>query len=327
MEHGEEFRIYMKAANRDQSNQNDPHLSEGRMIGYYRGELSEAEREVTQAHLVACAKCVALFRSLGDFLEPANADEEDITAAETSQQWQSFLQRVKISSQESVDKAGTPVVQGDFKHSRTNKSFPDSRLSLALAASLVISLGAAVWLAWNFWQERQSRRQSQQMAAQLESKQRELEQRLAQLTESGANEIKREREQRLAAEAERDKLQDLLAAVRPTSDETRFYPFTLSSDRGATEELQLKLSSSAEVRLLISKPGAFGQYEVAILDEGGRSVRKFPGLRPKGVDRALSFRLNRGALSPGKYRLRLLGQQGTTSTQLGEYSLVVTGPG
>ena len=326
MEHGEEFRIYMKAANRDQSNQNDPHLSEARMIAYYRGELSEAEREVTQAHLVACAKCIALFRSLGDFLEPASADEEDITAAETNQQWQSFMQRVKMSSQESVDKVGTPVVQGDFKHSR-NKSFPDSRLSLALAASLLISLGAAGWLAWNFWQERQSRRQTQQMAAQLESKQRELEQRLAQLTESGADEIKREREQRLAAEAERDRLQDLIATARPPGDDAQIHRFTLSSDRGATEELQLKLSSSAEVRLFISKPGAFGQYEVAILDEGGRNVRKFPGLRPRGVDSALSFRLNRGALSPGKYRLRLSGQQGTTSTQLGEYSLVVTGPG
>lgn len=327
MEHGEEFRIYMKAANRDQSNQNDPHLSEARMIAYYRSELSEAEREVTQAHLVACAKCIALFRSLGDFLEPAGADEEDITAAETNQQWQSFMQRVKISSQESVNKVGTPVVQGDFKHSRANKSFPDSRLSLALAASLLISLGAAGWLAWNFWQERQSRRQSQQMAAQLESKQRELEQHLAQLTESGAEEIKREREQRLAAEAERDKLQDLLAAARSPGDDAQIHRFTLSSDRGATEEFQLKLSSSAEVRLFISKPGAFNQYEVAILDEGGRSVRKFRGLRPRGVDRALSFRLNRGALSPGKYRLRLLGQQGTTSTQLGEYTLVVTGPG
>ena len=327
MEHGEEFRIYMKAANRDQSNQNDPHLSEARMIAYYRDELSEAERDETQAHLIACAKCIALFRSLGDFLEPASADEEDITAAETNQQWQSFLQRVKISSQENVTRAGTSVVQGDFERSRKTRSFLQSRLTLALAASLVISLGTAGWLAWSFWQERQSRRQSQQMAAQLESKQRELEQRLAQLTESGADEIKREREQRLAAEAERNKLQDLLAAARPPSDDTQIYPFTLSSDRGATEELQLKLSSAAEVRLLISKPGAFGQYEVAILDEGGRSVRKFSGLRPRGVSRALSFRLNRGALSAGKYRLRLLGQQGSTSTQLGEYSLVVAGPG
>ena len=326
MEHGEEFRIYMKAANRDQSNQNDPHLSEARMIAYYRGELSEAERDATQAHLVTCAKCIALFRSLGDFLEPASADEEDITAAETNQQWQSFLQRVKITSQENVTKPGTSVVQGDFKASRDKNVLFNSRSTLALAASLVISVGTAGWLAWSFWQERQSRRQSQQMAAQLESKQRELEQRLAQLTESGADEIKREREQRLAAEAERDKLHDLLAAARPPGDDTRIYPFTLSSDRGAAEELQLKLSSSAEVHLLISKPGAFVRYEVAILDEGGRILRKFSGLRPRGVGRALSFRLNRGALSPGKYRLRLLGQQGSTSTELGEYSLMVTGP-
>ena len=115
MTHGEEFRIYMRAANRDQSPQNDPHLSEVRMIAYYRGQLAEADREATQAHLVSCAECVALFRSLSDFLETARADEDVITAAETNQQWESFLQRVKISSPKTGDESRTSVVQGDFK--------------------------------------------------------------------------------------------------------------------------------------------------------------------------------------------------------------------
>jgi hypothetical protein len=100
----------------------------------------------------------------------------------------------------------------------------------------------------------------------------------------------------------------------------------LLSERGSTEELQLKLNTAARVRLLISKPDAFGQYEVDLLDESGRSIRKFRSLRPTGIDRGLSFRLNRGALSPGKYRLRLFGRQGSTSTQLGEYTVLVTGP-
>jgi hypothetical protein len=324
MTHGKEFRTYMRAANSDQSPQNDPHLSEVRMIAYYRGELAEAEREATQAHLVSCAECVALFRSLSDFLEPARADEDVITAAETSQQWESFLRRVEISSPKSADKSRTSVVQGDFKHSRDKKFLLDSRVTLAMAASLLISMGALGWLAWRVRHEQQSRRESQEVAAQLESKQRELEQRLAQLTERNANEITREREQRLA-EAERDKLQDLVATARPPGDDVRVYPLTLSSERGSGEELRLKLSSAAQVRLLISKPGAFRQYEVELLDQGGRIVRKFKGLRPQGVDRALSFRLNRGALSPGKYHLRLLGREENSSTQLGEYGLSVTG--
>jgi len=315
----------MRAANSDQSPQNDPHLSEVRMIAYYRGQLAEAEREAMQAHLVSCAECVALFRSLSDFLETARADEDVITAAETNQQWESFLQRVKISSPKTGDESRTSVVQGDFKHSRDKKFVLDSRVLLAMAASLLISLGAIGWLAWRFRHEQQSRRQSQEVAAQLESKQRELEQLLAQLTERNANEIAREREQRLAAEAERDKLQDLVAAARPPREDIRVYPLTLSSERGSGEELHLKLGSAADVRLLISKPGAFRQYEVELLDQGGRVVRKFKGLRPQGVDRALSFRLNRGALSPGKYRLRLLGREGNSSTQLGEYGLSVTG--
>lgn len=325
MTHGEEFRTYMRAANSDQSPQSDPHLSEMRMIAYYRGEMAEVEREATQAHLISCSECVALFRSLTDFLEPARADEESITATETNQQWESFLQRVKIPSPKPGDKARTSVVRGDFKHSRDKKFLLDSRVTLAMAATLLISLSALGWLAWRFRHEQQSRRQSQEVAAQSESKQRELEERLAQLTERNANEITREREQRLAAEAERDRLQDLVATARPPGDDTRVYPLTLSSERGSGEELHLKLGSAAEVRLLISKPGAFRQYEVELLDQGGRIVRKFKGLRPQGVDRALSFRLNRGALSPGKYRLRLLGRERNSSTQVGEYGLSVTG--
>ena len=314
----EEFRTYMKAANRDHSNQNELHLNEARMIAYYRGELSEAERDATQAHLVSCAECIALFRSLSDFLEPARDDEEDVTAAETNQQWESFLQRVKTSP----DKSGASVIQGDFKPSH-KKFFLDSRITLAMAASLLISLGLVGWLAWILWQERQSRRQSQEIFVELQNKQTELEQRLAQVTQSGEDQIKREREQRQAAEAERDQLQELLAAARPPAEDVRVYPFALSSERGSAEELQLKLSRAAEVRLLISKPGAFARYNIELVDQNGRIVRKFSGVRPAGVDRALRIRLNRGALRPGKYRLRLFGQAGNTSTQLGEYGLSV----
>jgi len=322
----EEFRIYMTAANRNQGNQNDKHLSEATIFAHYRGELSEAEREITEAHLVSCAECIALFRSVNDFLEPPTAVDEDISAAETNQQWQLFLQGMKIPSQESHSKHATSVVQADFKAPPYKKSPLHSRLTLALAASLAISIGTGVWLTWGFRQERQSRRQAQELSARLENEQAELKQRLAQVTESSADEIKREREQRLAAEEERNRLQDLLAAAQPQANYVRTYSFTLSSDRGTAEELQLKLNSVAKVNLLISKPGAFGRYEVDILDEGGTTVRKFQGLRPGGVDGALSFRLNRGALRPGKYRLRLSGQQGSSSTQLGEYSLLVTGP-
>lgn len=313
MTRGEEFRTYMKAADRDHSNQNEPHLNEAGMIAYYRGELPEAEREAAQVHLLSCAECIALFRSLSDFIEPARDDEEDVTAAETNEQWESFVQRVKIA----------PVIQGDFKRSR-NKFFLDSRLTLAMAASLVISLGAIGWLAWSLRQERQSLQQSRETAAELKSKQTELEQRLAQLSQSGEDQIRREREQREAAEAERNRLQELLAAARTSpAEDVRVYPFALSSERGSGDELQLKLNTAAQVRLLISKPGAFARYNIELVDQNGKIVQKFAGVRPAGVDRALSIRLNRGALRPGKYHLRLFGRDGTTTTPLGEYALSV----
>ena len=74
----EEFRAYMKAANPTSGNQDDRHLSEAFMIAYYRGEMSDAEREAAEAHLVACEPCIALFRNASDFLEPARADEEEV---------------------------------------------------------------------------------------------------------------------------------------------------------------------------------------------------------------------------------------------------------
>ena len=314
---GEEFRQYMKAANRDQRNPSDPHLSEATIIAYYRDELPETERETAQAHLVTCAPCIALLQSVSDFLEPA-VDEEDVTEAEINREWQSFSQRVKGSAPEGS--AQTPVVPATFKPARDSRFFRDSRVTMAMAASLLVSLGAVGWLAWSYWQERQSRRQSQQVAAELQNKQREIEQRLAQLTESSAD----EREKRLAAETELDKLQELIAEVRPPGDDAQVYRFRFSFDRGSAAELQLKLSTAAVVQLLISKPGAFQLYDVEILEDSGKSVRRFRGLKPQGVESSLRFRFNRGALNPGRYRLRLLGQQGGTSTELGEHSLLVT---
>jgi hypothetical protein len=327
MTHGDEFRAYMKAANPTSGNQDDRHLSEAFMIAYYRGEVSDAERESAQAHLVGCEQCIALARSARDFLEPAGAEDENVTAAETNDAWQSLLQRVQTTSPKNIGGAGTTVVHADFQDPRDKKFFLDSRITLAMAASLLISIGALGLLGWRFWQERQSRRQSQEVAMQLQNKQRELEQRLSQLEQSGSEELKHERDQRHAAEAERDQLQALLATVQPSRHETPIYTFRLSSERGSGEELQLKLTTAARaarLRLLISKPYEFPKYTIELFDPSGKMVREISGLRPTRDDGALSFLLNRTTLSTGKYKLRLFGQRAKTKQQLGEYELSIT---
>lgn len=325
MTHGEEFRTYMKAANPTSGARAEGHLSEARMIAYYRGEMSEPEREPAQAHLVGCEQCIALFRSTRDFWEPAGANDGEVTAAETDEAWKSLLQSVPIVS--STDDAGTRVLQAEFRRPRHRQFLSNSRLSLALAASLLISFSVLGWLGWSLWQERQARRQSQAAAAQLENKQRELEQRLAQLEQSGGDQVKQEREQRLAAEAKRDQLQAELAATQQAGQNIPVYTAMLSSDRGAQDDLRLSFTTTAPatlLRLIVNKPYEFPEYAFELFDERGQLVRDISGLRPTGDDGAFSVLINRATLSTGKYRLRLSGQRGKTKKLLGEYGLQVT---
>jgi hypothetical protein len=323
----EEFRAYMKAANRTSGNDQDRHLSEAQMFAYCRGEMSETDRELAEAHLVECGQCIALFRSARDFLDPARADEEGVTAAQTDEEWQSLLERVQTEASTTLGVSGTNVAQGDLLRVRGKKVFLPPRVALAMAASLLIVIGALGWLSWRLWQERQSRRQSQDVAAQLESKQRELEERLSQLEQSGGDQLKRERDQRLAAEAKRDQLQTQLAAAEQPWQNIPVYSATLSSERGAQDDLHLHFTTAAQavlLRLLRNKPYEFSEYTIELFDQRGELVREISGLRPTGDDGALSVLLNRAMLSAGTYRLRLFGQRGKTKKQLGDYGLSVT---
>lgn len=322
----EEFRTYMKAANRTSGTPDDQHLSEARMIAYGRGEMSEAERESAQTHLIGCELCIALFRSASDFLEPAGANDEEVTPAETNEAWKTLWQRVQATSPTDAGGAATTVVQAEFR-SRDKQFFLDYRVRLALAASLLISVGAVGWQTWRLHRERQSLRQQQEVAIQLESKQRELEQRLSQLEQSGGDQLKQEREQRLAAEAKRDQLQTELAAAQQAGQNIPVYTAMLTAERGTEDDLHLNFAASARamlLRLIISKPYEFPEYALEIFNQRGEVVREISGLRPTGDDGALSVMLNNATLSAGKYKLRLSGQRGKTKKQLGDYGLSVT---
>ena len=161
----------------------------------------------------------------------------------------------------------------------------------------------------------------------LESKQRELERRLSQLEQSSGEQLKRERDERVAAEKERDRLQDLLAVNQPGRDDGQLYSFRLSSERGSEVDLPVNFSSGAKavrVRLFRYKPDEFKMYAVELLDQRGELVWETSGLRPTRHDRGLNFVLNRAKLTAGKYTLRLFGLEGKTRKQLEENELSVT---
>ena len=308
----EEFRVYMKAANRTSGSNGDDHLTEAQIIAYCRNEMSEAEHETAQAHLVSCEQCLTLFRNARDFLEPAGNEEEEITPAETDEAWRTLWQRVQGDA--------PTVVSGDFSRARGKKIF--SAVPLALAASLLISLSALGWLTWRYLKERESRRQSQEIAMQLENRQRELEQRLRQLEQSGDEQLKQERDQRIALEAELNQLQAQLAQQRHQN--VPVFIATLSSARGAEDDVRLRFtgaSESARLKLLINKPYEYPEYAIEFADHNGKIVMRSSGLRPSGDDGALSLRINRSAFPAGKYKLRLFG--GKEKNPLGEYGVSV----
>src|SRR5690349_18969713 len=232
MTHREEFRAYMKADNRTSGSNDGRHLTEAQVIAYCRRELSAAEHEAAEAHLVWCEQCIALFRSARHFLEPVREDEPEI-AVETDEAWASLWQRVHGDTATSEP---ATVVSGDFQRARDRRL---TRITLALAASLLISFAAVGWQTWRLLSERQSRRQSQETANELQEKQRDLERRLTEVERNSDDQLKRERDQRLAAEAERDHLQDQLASIQPSREDIPAYLVRLSSERGAGDDVQL----------------------------------------------------------------------------------------
>jgi hypothetical protein len=309
-----EFRDYMKAADRTLNKNDDHHLSEAQIVAYYRGEVVGDERQLAQAHLVSCERCIALFRSAADFFDTDRLDEETVSTQDLGDLWSAVWQRSQ----------GTSPVIHEFKQSQSKQGWFKSRVSMALAASLLLSFGALSWATWRIFQERRSRQELRTQVAQLSSKQRELDEELAHAQQGAGDELKKEREQRVAAEAKRDQLQNQLTAAQQNWENVPVYTARLGTERGVDDELHLDFKTDATlVQLLISKPFAYPEFAVEILDQSGQMVREIARLRPTGDAGALSFRVDRAMLKSGKYKLRLLGRQGKDKSLLGEYMLSV----
>jgi hypothetical protein len=323
MKHREEFHHYMNAVNRTMGSNDDHHLTDVQMIAYCRDEMSVAEHDAAESHLVSCEQCVQLFRNARDFLDPARDDEDQVTAAETDEAWQSFQERVQREAPTSTRSEEANVLPGRFPLTRSSTAL--RRVTLLLAASLLISFGAVGWQTWRWLQERHSRRQSQELASQLESRQRELEQQLRQLEQSGNDQLKREHEQRLALEAERDRLQTQLETVQQAAQQIPEYVARLTSERGTEDEVRIRFSGPsklARLRLMISKPYEYPFYAIELSDQSGRILLRRSGLRPSGDAGELRLLVNRSVLSAGRYELRLFA--GKEQKPLGEYGLSVS---
>jgi hypothetical protein len=140
----EEFRAYMKTANRTSGNYDDGHLSEAQMIAFCRGEIGAADRETAEAHLVGCEQCGALFRNARDFLDPTREDEEEVGKPDITEAWRSLWARART---EAPPNAGAIVAQADFQSPKARKPSFDWRvawwrpvLAFAVLALIAVAL-------------------------------------------------------------------------------------------------------------------------------------------------------------------------------------------
>lgn len=303
-----QFRAYLKAAS---GSPGSGHLTEARMIAYCQGRLSGTEREAAQAHLVACGQCVQLFRDARDFLEPAGEEELEGDVTERDEIWQSL--RAQLPQQ-----ARPKTVPLDSGRRRFAFGFG---FRPAMAAALLILFGTWSGIAtWRMWQEKQARQQAQELAAQISGQNKEL----AELLQSGGDQLQQMRERLLAVEAQ---LEQLKTQPGETQQIPSIYIRRLSEEKGPDDELQLHLRAAdktAWLALVRSAPYEFQEYGIELIDPGGQKAQEFTGLRPLGDEGSLNLKLTPATLTTGKYKVRLFGQRGKTRQRLGEYNLSVT---
>lgn len=307
-----QFRAYLKAAS---GSPGSGHLTEARMIAYCQGRLSPAEHEAAQAHLVTCETCIGLFRDARDFLEPAREEEDESDTAEFGEIWQSLRAELPLE---------TPRKSVPLDSKRRRFAFGFS-FRPAMAMGLLLLFGALSGVAtWRMWQEQRARQQTQELVAQISGQNKELTERLSHLEQLGGDQLKQERERRLAAEAQ---LERLKTQPGETQQNIPTYSRRLSADKGPDDELQIHLRTTdkaALLALLRSKPYEFPEYIIELIDPRGQKVQEIAGLRPVGDEGALTLMLKPAAFNAGKYRVRLFGQRGKTSKPLGEYVLSLT---
>lgn len=199
--------------------------------------------------------------------------------------------------------------------------------ALALATGLLLSFGLLSLLAWQLWQERREKEQAQQLAAHYDDSRKELAQQLSQLEQAGGEQLKQEREKRVAAETLAEQLKTQLNASQAGQQNIPVYARRLSAEKGAGDELSLSIPAHTQAFILTlfkSKPYEFPEYAVEIIDQRGQKVRELTGLRPVGDEGTLNLTLNRAAFEAGKYQLRLFGQRGKARQSIGQYELSVS---
>jgi len=305
-----EFREHLKAAVLTPDSQSYWHIGEEQMIAFYEGELTANQREAMQNHLAVCAECLSLFRSVSDFFDPARENEEPMTEAEVATEWHELWAKIKKENPGNV----IPFLPKIVKK-------PYSVMRLAVAASLLLSFGSTVYLAWQVQQEK---REAEAARNDVAKTRQELERQTAR-TEQTIRDLSQKNEALLAEQTLLAQRIQPPTEVSPIPNNIEPENFSFGEVR-AGEGKSLEFAASVQAKLLIieiSNPNSFPNYIVEMQDESGKLAQAPARLRPLGDENTLNMVISRAGLKEEKYRLVLYGVRGQEKKRLGEQTVTI----
>lgn len=321
----------------NQSPEGNDHPSAQRVAAWLSGGTVAEERLDLEQHFIHCAECRAQMAMIRQARQPERELQQGPEFAHLLQLGEQAAQQAW--QRRRTFAAATPTAPSRHLEARNEwwkwwqragateaqrAGFFGARGAFALATLLLFSFGLLSLFAWQLWQERRAKEQARQLAAQYDDSRKELAQRLSQLEQAGGEQLKQEREKRIAAETLAEQLKAQLDASQTGQQNIPIYDRHLSAEKGTGDELSLSLPASTQaftLKLFKGKPYAFPEYAIEIVDQRGKKVTEITGLRPVGEDGTLNLTLNRAAFETGKYQLRLFGQRGKAKQNIGQYEL------
>lgn len=299
MDTRKELRRYMTAVSEEEDTLRR-HLRDDELIEYQQGRLDDREREAVRSHLVHCDECLAAYKNVSDFFEPAREGEEAVSDRDVASEWHTFWQRVRA---EDAVAARVPV--------RKRAGFwlsPRAAFALAASVLVVVGLTGAGALKW--------RQEQQQVARQWHIEQervRELEQETRRLQEQ-ASTLQQTYESQLAELRQ--------PQLNPPSYDVMPQDFIQRSGE-AVQPVRIPPTAKT-FRLILIGEGQprYPDYAVEIISPDGQPVWRGDGLKRDGNGDFVMM-LQRAFLPPGAYRLKVYGQRGGRSRAIGAYVILV----
>jgi hypothetical protein len=314
-----EFREHLKAAVLTPDSQSYWHIGEEQMIAFYEGELTANQREAMQDHLAECIECLNLFRNVSDFFDAPRENEEQMTEAEIADEWYQLWEKVKKDELPAKPGSENPAKILPFVN-KPRAMIPAIRL--AVAASLLLSIGSAGYLAWQLNQEKREAEAARNEVAKIKQEQ----QLKASQMDLALRSLSQQNESLLAEQiAIGQRMAELNLATPSTLQNVQPEYFSFGEERDGDGK-SLEFASGVQAKLLvmtIKDPTNFQSYIVEMQDGTGRPVQAPAILKPLGDDNTLNLVVNRASLKNGKYRLVLYGLKGGERQKLGEQELTI----